>query len=109
MLPDMKKSEEPHYLVVKLKYPDGGLVAEAHCSRKAGSGGHCNHVFALLYQLNDYNCPGYKDIPSDVTCTSQPQSWHIPRAKSMQKPGQNPIKTGKGNEILFDASFMMRV
>ena len=44
----LKKSEEPHYLVVKLKNPDGGLVAEAHCSCKAGSGGHCNHVFALL-------------------------------------------------------------
>ena len=79
----MKKSEEPHYLVVKLKNPDGGLVAKAHCSCKAGSGSHCNHVFALLYQLNDYNCLGYKDIPSDVTCTSQPQSWHIPRATSI--------------------------
>lgn len=40
-------------------------------------------MFALLYQLNDYNCLGYKDIPSDVTCTSQPQSWHIPRAASI--------------------------
>ena len=83
MLPDMKKSEEPHYLVVKLKNPDAGLVAKVHCSCKAGSGAHCNHVFALLYQLNDYNCLGYKDFPSDVTCTSQPQSRHIPRATSI--------------------------
>ena len=25
----------------------------------------------------------FKDIPSDVSCTSRPQSWHIPRATSI--------------------------
>jgi len=79
----LRKNEEPHYLVLKLKSGDSGLVTQAHCSCKGGSGGHCNHVFALLYQLNDYSCLGYKDIPSDATCTSLPQSWHIPRASSI--------------------------
>ena len=36
-----------------------------------------------LFQLNDYSCLGMKDIPSDGTCTSRPQSWHIPRATSI--------------------------
>ena len=55
-------------------------ISKAHCSCKAGSGGHCNHIFALLFQLNDYSCSELKSIPIDGTCTSRPQKWHIPRA-----------------------------
>ncbi|KAK2548758.1 hypothetical protein P5673_031011 [Acropora cervicornis] len=36
-----------------------------------------------LPRLNDYSCLGMKDIPSDATSTSRPQSWHIPRATSI--------------------------
>lgn len=71
----LRKSEEHHQLVVKLKKTNSGLVAKAHCSCKGGSGGHCNHVFALLYQLNDYNCLGYKDFPSDVTMRKFRDRW----------------------------------
>ena len=77
------KNEEPHYLVVEMKIGDRAVVAQLHGSCKGGSGGHYNHVFALLFQLNDYSSLGIKDIPSDATCTSQPQSWHIPRATSI--------------------------
>ena len=80
----LRKSEDPHYLSLILKEDnDKAAVSRAHCSCKGGSGGHCNHVLALLYQLNDYSCLDIKDIPSDVTCTSRPQSWHIPRASSI--------------------------
>ena len=64
---------------------DRAAVSRAHCSCKGGSSGHCNHVLALMYQLNDYSWLDLdvKDIPSDVSCTSRPQSWHIPRATSI--------------------------
>ena len=79
-----RKSEDPHYLSLILKEDnDKAAVSRAHCPCKGGSGGHCNHVLALLYQLNDYSCLDIKDIPSDVTCTSSivayPQSvFHLP-------------------------------
>ena len=58
----LKKSEELHFLVVILKKSnDRASVHPAHCSCKAGSGGHCNHVFALLFQLNDLMCLNVKD------------------------------------------------
>ncbi|KAK6178656.1 hypothetical protein SNE40_011184 [Patella caerulea] len=88
----LKKNEESHHLFLTLKESSGlesdnGKFAEictAHCSCKGGSGGHCNHVFALLYQLNDFSSLGMKDIPlNNMSCTSQPQTWHIPRAKSI--------------------------
>lgn len=63
----LRKSEDPHYLSLILKEDnDKAAVSRAHCSCKGGSGGHCNHVLALLYQLNDYSCLDIKDIPSDV-------------------------------------------
>ena len=62
---------------------DRAAVSQAHCSCKGGSGGHCNHVLALLCQRNDFSCLEVKNILSDVSCTSHPQSWHIPRATSI--------------------------
>ena len=78
-----RKNEEPYFVVVKMKNEDRATVGQAHCSCKGGSGGHCNHIFALLFQLNDYSCLGMKYIPDDVTSTCRPQSWHIPRATSI--------------------------
>ena len=80
----LRKSEEPHYLSVIFTENDGrAAVSKAHCSCKGGSGGHYNHIFPLIFQLNDYSCLNVKGIPSDATCTSLPQSWHIPRATSI--------------------------
>lgn len=82
----LRKNEKPHDTVILLKESKEKIAnaQKAHCSCKAGSGGHCSHVFALLYQLNDFSCLKIKDIPSDATCTSLPQQWHIPRAPSIQ-------------------------
>ena len=52
----------------------------AHCSCAGGSGGHCYHVYALIFQLTDYSPLKVNEIPSDITCTSKPQKWHIPKA-----------------------------
>ena len=80
----LRKSEDPHYLALVLRENDDrATIYRAHCSCKGGSGGHCNHIFGLIFQLNDYSCLNIKDIPSDVICTSRPQSWHIPRAASI--------------------------
>ena len=77
----MRETEDLHQLFLSLSDSEGqALVCEAHCSCKGGSGGHCNHMFALLFQLNDYSCLEIKDIPGDESCTSRPQTWHIPRA-----------------------------
>ena len=45
----MKKNEEPRTMLVYV-VEDNKItkILRAHCSFKAGSGGHCNHVFALL-------------------------------------------------------------
>ncbi len=80
----LKKNEEAHYLHLLVDEKDGkASIYRAHCSCTGGSGGHCNHLFAFIFQLNDYSSSKINEIPSDVTCTSQPQTWHIPRATSI--------------------------
>ena len=73
-----RKDDEPHYLFIGFCLQDNrASVPHAHCSCRAGSGGHCNHVLGLIFLLNDLSSSGTLDIPSDATCTSRPQSWHI--------------------------------
>ena len=80
----LRKNEVPQFLeVISENKESRASVGRAHCSCKGGSGGHCNHIFALLFQLNEYCCFDVKDIPNDASCTSLPQTWHIPRAASI--------------------------
>ena len=67
----------------RVKKDNRAAVDRAHCSCIGGCGGHCNHTFALLFLLNDYSSSKIKGIPSDSTCTSNPQTWHIPRGQSI--------------------------
>lgn len=80
----MKKNEEPHNVYISFeKGKNRAKLISGHCSCKAGSGGHCNHVFALLFQLNDFSSYGISEIPVGSTCTSKPQQWHIPRSTNI--------------------------
>ena len=53
----------------------------AQCSCKAGAGGCCQHVAALLCRILDHVELGLQDIPQDKTCAEQPQQWHKPKKK----------------------------
>ena len=44
---------------------DSGSVEYAKCTCKAGAGGCCKHVAAVLYQLVDYNISETKFVPDD--------------------------------------------
>ena len=81
----LKKHEQPHFMFFRFiaKGDKTVSVLQAHCSCKAGCGGHCNHIFALLFLFNDYSCSQITEIPSDLACTSRLQTWHIPRASSV--------------------------
>ena len=42
------------------------------------AGGHCHHMFALLYLLGHWSLLNLGEIPADKTCTSLPQAWSVP-------------------------------
>ena len=58
-----------------------GEVAFAKCSYKAGQGGCCKHVAAVLYALVDYSNRELKYVPEDISCTQVIQKWNAPGRK----------------------------
>jgi len=65
-----------------------GDILYGKCSCKAGAGGCCKHVAALLYQLVDYKQLDMKVVPDDKTWTDVLQKWHVPG----EGPNIEPIK-----------------
>ena len=64
-----------------------GYVLGAQCNCKAGAGGCCKHVAALLCNILDHVELGLAIIPEDKTCTDTPQQWSRPR----NIPGDGPF------------------
>ena len=66
-----------HYSASICLYRSNGAVCGAHCKCKAGGGGCCKHVAALLYCVLDYSERQLQVIPDHKTCTDKPQQWNI--------------------------------
>ena len=96
-----KENNQLHYLVKgcvdasmkKLVYTvyvhlnqDTGEVAYASCKCKAGKGGRCKHVVALMFQIIEYVQLELKEIPDDLTCTQLLQLCHVPRNDELNEP-----------------------
>ena len=64
--------------------------------------GYCSHIIALVQTLMHYQQLGLKEVPTEISATSLPQKWHIPRGRTMvsepvcqmvmAKPGQGRRK-----------------
>eukprot|EP00112_Aurelia_sp_Birch-Aquarium-sp1_P000836 Seg108.8 transcript_id=Seg108.8/GoldUCD/mRNA.D3Y31 product="hypothetical protein" protein_id=Seg108.8/GoldUCD/D3Y31 len=85
-----------HYDVyVHLDQCDGEVLF-AKCNCKAGQGGCCKHVAALLYALLDFINTDAKEVPKDLTCTQVGQRWNVP-SESTQG-----VKVFKFNNLIFE-------
>ena len=47
------------------------------------AGGHCHHIFALLFLVNHWCKLNLSKIPADKTRTSLPQMWDIPHGEKI--------------------------
>ena len=56
-----------------------GEVVYSNCTCKAGKGGQCKHIVALLFQVIEYKQLDLTEIPDHLTCTELLQQWHVPR------------------------------
>ena len=66
------------------------------CSCKAGQGGCCKHVAALLFSLVDSSNLGYAVVPDTLTCTQVAEKWHVPTLATMTL--SKPVKL---HDIIF--------
>jgi len=70
------------YLVYVYLNQESGDVEYAKCCCKAGQGGCCKHVAALLYTLLDFVNLNLHHIPQELTCTQVAQKWSVPSDSS---------------------------
>ena len=98
---DVLKGSETHFLVkacvsaskkkqIYIVYvhlnQNTGEVTHGSCTCKAGKGGCCKHVAAVLFQILDYIELELTEVPDDLTCTQVLQQWHVPRGDEVDKP-----------------------
>ena len=74
-----------------------GEVLFAKCTCKAGQGGCCKHVAALLYTTVDFINMDVKEVPMDLTCTQTGQKWHVPSSTNSQT-----VKAFKFKDLVFE-------
>lgn len=77
VLPSMKKKM---VYTCYIKLSSFGFVLSAKCGCPAGVDGRCNHVCATLFFL-DSVCKKNKKSSSEISCTSKPCEWSVPRKR----------------------------
>ena len=84
----MRKNEPPHVLEIFVKLDNKGITGK--CSCVAGASGYCHHIIGLLFYMAHCKMFGLASLPDDLTCTSMPQRWSVPRGKHI---GTNEIQS----------------
>ena len=46
--------------------------------------GSCSHIIGLLMALQHWILMGFKAVPDNLTCTSLPQQWSVPRGSKIE-------------------------
>ena len=52
-----------------------GDVLNAKCTCKAGKSSYCNHVMALLIEIEDYYLHQLAEVPEEEACTERARRW----------------------------------
>ena len=78
----MRKNEPLHILEIFVKLENKGITGK--CSCVAGARGYCHHIIGLLFYMAHCKMFGLASLPDDLTCTSMPQHWSVPREKCIR-------------------------
>lgn len=79
-----KESHKLSFALMK----SSAAVKYAYCTFRAGKGGWCNHMYALMKVIAKFSLEELKYIPELLPCTSKPCGWTIPckGSASVSKP-----------------------
>ncbi|KAK6191227.1 hypothetical protein SNE40_002963 [Patella caerulea] len=94
----MKKSDEPHQTSIDVNIEDR-TITDALCSCKAGMGGRCAHVLAIIIMIEEWKIAGYKDVPSQPSSASLPQQWDKPRGSKIEPDPVSHIRISRPGNV----------
>ena len=73
-----KQKHKPSFALMK----SSAAVQYAYCTCKAGEGGWCNHMYALMKVIAKFSLEELKCIPELLPCILKPCGWKVPRKRS---------------------------
>ena len=68
-------------------------VKYAYCTCRAGKGGWCNHVYALMKVIAKFSLEESKCIPELLPCTLKPSGWTVPRKRQQNISKSSVVDT----------------
>ena len=68
-------------------------VKDVYCTCRAGKGGWCNHVYALMKVIAKFSVEESKCIPELLSCTSKPCGWTVPERRQQNVSKSSVMKT----------------
>jgi len=89
----MRKNEPPHILEIFVKLENTGNTGK--CSCVAGASGYCHHIKGLLFYMAHCKRFGLASLPDDLTCTSMPQRWNVPKESWNKRKSISTCKKAK--------------
>ncbi|XP_060589407.1 uncharacterized protein LOC132744663 [Ruditapes philippinarum] len=91
----MRKNEKPHTLHIEILKD---IITESYCSCKVGLTGHCSHIIGLVKTLQGLKLHNISNVPDQLSCTSVPQQWHVPRGEKIEPVPLNHVVVAKACE-----------
>ena len=68
-------------------------VKDIYCTCRAGKGGWCNHVYALMKVIAKFSVEESKCIPELLSCTSKPCGWTVPQRRQQNVSKSSVMNT----------------
>lgn len=66
-----------------------------YCCRVSG---HCSHVIGLIKSLQGLKLHNFTTVPDQLSCTSIPQQWHVPRGSKIKAIPLNHVVVARPTE-----------
>ncbi|KAL3891321.1 hypothetical protein ACJMK2_003583, partial [Sinanodonta woodiana] len=60
--------------------------------------GHCSHVIGLIKSLQGLKLHNFTTVPDQLSCTSIPQQWHVPRGSKIKAIPLNHVVVARPTE-----------
>ena len=75
------------------KKESSSAVIDAYCTFRAGKGGWCNHVYALMKVIAKFSVEESKCIPELLSCTIKPCGWTVPQRRQQNVSKSSVMNT----------------
>lgn len=84
-------------------------IISRSCTIHYSAGGRCSHMVGLVKTIQQFKILGLEAAPAEQSCTSIPQTWHIPRGNKISPVAASQIVVVKAKETRKKAPIQQKM